>query len=607
MNTTPSLQNSGVYGRDGFNTSGTSAQSFSRRLNFKEMMTTSPAAVASALKVGTFKTDAAVYANAEVKVRAFVGGTARTTGCAGKPGDIFPWAESVLDSELLGRVEPALLSPAALELRGDSPPTVQVTPTRAELNVARTLGLTHEGDDAAVLGALSGVGTPARGTRLRPTPRGARTSSPRPTGPDDPGAEDTDAPRSISRPPAGARAVLDAQGTLKLSESHRSVHEQAGDFLRQAQDHVRGDGAVLWFSDCDPLVGAALVGALEGQIALLYVVRRTLQSLVHLEEVKILLGDLSDPRLDHTVNRYLRRHHPKPAATIPLFDRVLGFVPFGRVALAMVVHLLVTGSSPFEAELLQAVNSVFIAGTASHISIDLGSVIEVSSCIEDAGVDIKGAHEALEAKVAGAGDITFSIVDDSGETLNWASFALTTSKTQLLRRRSGSQPTLAHFNALVDSLSDFHLASARRSDMLRATGRGAAATSSPAFQVTDEPDDASDHLSPIFAVDGARAPATATRCGKCHGQVGPSLLCKPCKLFVSNMWICGKCGMPTAGKESLCRNWMCPGTRGSTPTLPPSSLLLSVFVELFTKRFAAARPDAGGSGGGGRGGRHASE
>jgi hypothetical protein len=271
--------NSGLNGRDG----GFAALQGTRLSEqFKDMIVgTSPGA--QALKAGAFKTDISVYEAAEAKARA-ANSAARTQSCAGAPGEIFPWAETVLGPELLARVEPALLTPTALARRGESGSSLQVTPTRAELGVARTLGMTHEGDSAEeMLKAASALGTPARQPRPVPKPRG---SSPRPHGID---AAENEAmpsqatprrlssPRSFDSQPAGARAVLDAGGAQHLSESFRAYHEQYAGFFKAASNFTRGeDGPTLWFSDCDPLVGSALVGALKGQIALLHVARRSL-------------------------------------------------------------------------------------------------------------------------------------------------------------------------------------------------------------------------------------------------------------------------------------------------------------------------------------------
>jgi hypothetical protein len=156
--------NSGLNGRDG----GFGALQGTRLSEkFKDMIVgTSPGA--QALKAGAFKTDISVYEAAEAKARA-ANSAARTQSCAGAPGEIFPWAETVLGPELLARVEPALLTPSALARRGESGSSLQVTPTRAELGVARTLGMTHEGDSAEeMLKAASALGTPARQPRPMP-------------------------------------------------------------------------------------------------------------------------------------------------------------------------------------------------------------------------------------------------------------------------------------------------------------------------------------------------------------------------------------------------------------------------------------------------------
>ena len=166
------------------------------------------------------------------------------------------------------------------------------------------------------------------------------------------GARQIGSPQSGPSPlhQAGAKAVLDAAAVYRMQNQLLSFHEQYATVFVQAFRQITGaQRPSLWLNQLDPLVGMAIAEAIDGQISLLHVVRDTLFSIPG-DTASELSGRLSKTQIDYTVAKYLRTRRQVPLLE-PL-DAVVGVVPFGRVALALVADLLVMGSFAHDEALL---------------------------------------------------------------------------------------------------------------------------------------------------------------------------------------------------------------------------------------------------------------
>jgi hypothetical protein len=272
---------------------------------------------------------------------------------------------------------------------------------------------------------------------------------------------------------AGNKAVLDASAVHLMTNSLRSFHAQYEMFFEQTLQQVCEEGKPrLWLQDLDALVAMQIAEAVNGQIALLQVVRASLASIAGDTAIE-LSRQLSQEQLDYTVARYLRTRRPKgPSGQATEFlDIALRFVPFGRIALAMVTELMVTGSFGHDEAFLAAARSATIKCSPGRIVIDVGDLISAMRHLGGAPVDPTDAIIVLEALIADNGRFEFSSPgeNDPDVDIDWKLFAVKTCTQQAARRRRGKRASLSDLHVLVDSLTEFSMASARINDALAAT------------------------------------------------------------------------------------------------------------------------------------------
>ena len=131
---------------------------------------------------------------------------------------------------------------------------------------------------------------------------------------------------------AGNKAVLDASAVHRLTNSMRSMHAEYETFFEPTLQQVSVEGQPrLWLQDLDTLVAVEIAEAMNGQIALLHVVRASLACIAS-DTAMELSRQLSQAQLDYTVAKYLRTRRPKGPSgqATEYLDIALRFVPFGH-------------------------------------------------------------------------------------------------------------------------------------------------------------------------------------------------------------------------------------------------------------------------------------
>jgi hypothetical protein len=204
----------------------------------------------------------------------------------------------------------------------------------------------------------------------------------------------------------------------------------------------------VWLNELDPLVATALESAIDGQIALLHVVRASLTK-VQGEKARLLSENLSDGQVQLTIYRELRSKYKTKLSTLEPHDAALGIVPFGRVALEM--------TSQHSEGLLAAAKKVTIEGDASQIFIGAGPLIEAVGLVGRAYVDPTDAVECLEGVIARHGLIPFTGRKTDKSELGWRGFAAQASVDKIFRRRTGARPKMDDLHDLLDSLRELKL------------------------------------------------------------------------------------------------------------------------------------------------------
>ncbi len=425
------------------------------------------------LTPGSYRDAVDLYRAAESHARS-VDSSARVENCAGSTSSVFPFASSVLSPDLLDRISSELTGRSGTTSipRSEARSPLSVSPSAAERTAVRNVrGL------AAELAAE--LPTPQRSAR-RPV-SGVRSSSPIWADPPrSSGSRASSGVESVSR----ARAVMDATSVLLLQERLRGSHEQYFAKFSLATRLLTGAGGpTLWLSDLDPLAATALESAIDGQVALLHVVRASVEK-IKSHEARLLSASLSEEELQQTIFSELRSRYRLQLPSLEALDRGLGIVPFGRLALEMACDLFVQGSSPHTEDLLTAAKKVTIAGDASYIFIGLGPLNEAIGAVGGADVDPTDAVECLEGAIARHGTIPFTGKKSDKSELSWREFAAQLSADKLRRKkRSGVRLTMDDLHDLLASLRDFNLASARLRDVLDAAGCAASLSREPVFLV----------------------------------------------------------------------------------------------------------------------------
>ena len=297
----------------------------SLKTSFRTRLDTPPAIVVC-LQQGVFPTKRDLYDKAALNAR-IAQPTAQTSNCAGETESIYPFLSEVVDQDILSRT---MLFSEAEDTDGSQRSPLPVQTSRAERKVARDMWDTAPRDLNA---DISGEHLSPKKTLASPERRGTRDVS-------NLAAELLTALRSSSpvrmpssggkfgggsrtsptyQPQAGARAVLDATSAQRIQNQLLSLHEQYWAVFEVASTYVTGKSRPsLWLSELDPLVGTAIAGALDGQIALLQVVRATLLEIPG-DTARALSERLSKEQIGYTVATFLRKHYPSP--TLAPLDR----------------------------------------------------------------------------------------------------------------------------------------------------------------------------------------------------------------------------------------------------------------------------------------------
>jgi hypothetical protein len=359
-------------------------------------------------------------------------------------------------------------------------------------------------------------------------------------------------------------------------------------------------GPTLWLNELDPLVATALESAIDGQIALLHVVRASLAK-VQGEEARLLSENLSDGQLQLTIYRELRSKYKTKFSTLEPLDTALGIVPFGRVALEMTCDLFVTGTSHHSEGLLAAAKKVTIEGDASQIFIGAGALIEAVGLVGRADVDPTDAVEYLEGVIARHGLIPFTGRKADTSELGWRGFAAQVSADKIFRRRTGARPKMDDLHDLLDSLREFNLASARLRDVLVAAGGAPSSVRDPVLLVggsadsrggADECEQTDNDLDEVYVLSSRpKAP-----CAKCKKEINShALVCRHCRQLAGEVWKCQVCKQPSLmGIDKDCRTFTCTGARPPTGGKVTNIEELRTWTAQYLKRWDAVRgPGAG--------------
>ena len=407
-----------------------------------------------------------------------------------------------------------------------------------------------------------------------------------------------------------------------------SFHEQYATVFAGAIRQVTGvQRPVLWLHQLDPLVGMAIAEAIDGQISLLHVVRDTLLSIPG-DTASELSGRLSKSQIDYTVAKYLRTRRPAPVLE-PL-DAAVGIVPFGRIALALVVDLLVTGSFAHDEALLAAAKRATIDGGPGRIVINISDLIAAVSMTGGADVDPNEAVGTLETLIASNGRIVFTAPsdDDPSRDIDWQHFAYQTSVAKADRRRRHVRATMHDLNALLDSLQNFSMASATVCDVLASAIGINAAPSHSAYQLTDsaydtaapgetaaasqvdnsgaatDGGDAGDIECTIFYMSSTESTLLCQHCS----TVNPTrmMVCRSpaCRRFTTEVRKCNLCKLPSPIDDEKCHQWFCKGSKKTSQAVNAQEV--AEWESCYKQRLDSARQKGSndrGDGGGGKGGK----
>jgi hypothetical protein len=212
--------------------------------------------------------------------------------------------------------------------------------------------------------------------------------------------------------------------------SLRSLHAQYEMFFEQTSQQVSEEGQPrLLLQDLDTLVAMQIAEAINGQIALLHVVRASLASVAGDTAIE-LSRQLSQEQLDNTVARYLRTRRPKGPSgqATEYLDIALRFVPFGRIALAMITELMVNGSFGHDEAFLAAARLATIKCSPGRIVVDVGDLISAMRHLGGAPVDPTDAMMIIEALIADNCRSEFSSPseNDPDVDIDWKLFAVKT-------------------------------------------------------------------------------------------------------------------------------------------------------------------------------------
>jgi hypothetical protein len=598
------------------------------------------------LRQGTFVTKEDVYAQAALHARA-ARPSANTENCSGSPGSVYPFLSGVLDDDLLARTSLSAI-PADEHSSRRSP--LIVLSSRAERKVAQGLrdatprdiyaDISREAkEDASSSAAPASPSTDASASPRRRPKRDALTTdllaalkadlaSPSPSRAPISGVRNGGSPLSPLHQ-AGAKAVLDAAAVSRMQNLLLSFHEQYTTAFAGAIRQVTGvQRPVLWLHQLDPLVGMAIAEAIDGQISLLHVVRDTLFSIPG-DTASELSGRLSKSQIDYTVAKYLRTR--RPALVLEPLDAAVGIVPFGRIALALVVDLLVTGSFAHDDALLAAAKRATIDGGPGRIVINISDLIAAVSMTGGADVDPNEAVGTLETLIASNGRIVFTAPSDDDPTrdIDWQQFAYQTSVAKADRRRRHVRATMHDLNTLLDSLQNFSMASATVCDVLASAIGINAAPSHSAYQLTDRAYDtaAPGETAAASQVDNSGAATDGEDAGdnnECSifymSSTESTLLCQhcsavnptrmmvcrnpTCRRFIAEVRKCTTCQLPSPIAAEKCHQWMCKGTKKTSQAANDQEV--AAWESVFKLRLDSARQEssnARGDGGGGKGGK----
>jgi hypothetical protein len=168
----------------------------------------------------------------------------------------------------------------------------------------------------------------------------------------------------------------------------------------------------------------------------------------------------------------------------------------------------------------------------------------------------------VEALIADNGRFEFSSPDDPDVDIDWKLFAVKTCTQQAARKRRGKRAGLPDLRALLDSLTEFSMASARINDALAATQGMAAAPSNSAFKLTT--------VATVLQIDGigptddevgdavfyTTSTETPVPCFNCRALGSPrSMFCKSCGHFATEVWKCPQCQLPTPTSSISVTRW----------------------------------------------------
>ena len=568
---------------------------------------------------------------------------ANTTECSGQPGVFFPFLSTVLDEDTLTRtaLHRPVLTTGEDGSRDVPRSPLKIQSSKAEQKVARAFRDAEPRNlDSDITEEARSV-TPPRAATERSTfssRKKASVADKKALAADlieairievgtPVGTSQRTTERSPVRTPAyasrmgdtlqsqaGNKAVLDASAVHLMTNSMRSFHAQYETFFEQTLQHVSVEGQPrLWLQDLDTLVAVQIAEAINGQIALLHVVRASLASIAGDTAIE-LSRQLSQAQLDYTVAKYLRTRRPKgpDGQATEHLDIALRFVPFGRIALAMVTELMVTGSFGHDEALLAAARLATIKCSPGRIVIDVGDLISAMRHLGGAPVDPTDAMIVIEALIADNGRFEFTSPgeDDPDVDIDWKLFAVKTCTLQAARKRRGKRASLPDLRALVDSLTEFSMASARINDALATTLGLVSAPPHSAYQLTTA-------SATVLQIDGI-APAddevgdaiyytlsteSLVPCFNCREPGSPRFLfCKSCGKFATEVWKCSQCQLPTSISSTKCHQWTCPGLKGATRT--SAGVELTAWETNFQTRLDGerAKNKADRAGGGGKGG-----
>lgn len=281
----------------------------------------------------------------------------------------------------------------------------------------------------------------------------------------------------------------------------------------------------------------------------------------------------------------------------------------------MVTELMVTGSFGHDEALLAAARLATIKCSPGRIVIDVGDLISAMRHLGGAPVDPTDAMIVIEALIADNGRFEFTSPgeDDPDVDIDWKLFAVKTCTLQAARKRRGKRASLPDLRALVDSLTEFSMASARINDALATTLGLVSAPPHSAFQLTtvkatvlqiDGTAPVDDEVGDdIYFTLSTGAPQSLVPCFNCR-EPGDSryLFCKSCGKFATEVWKCPLCRLPTPISSAKCHQWTCTGSKGLTGK--STGVELTLWETTFRERLEAerAKRKADRAGGGGKGG-----